>query len=367
MKNRINPKVSVIIPVFNREDLVVATIKSILLQTFENWELLLVDDGSTDNTIEVLKEFEKIEPRIKIFERQRLPKGPSTCKNIGADKASGNYLIFWDSDDIMAPWCLEERIGFLENKPKMDFAFFQLIDFGGKDDKLWLRCNFSAEESDIEKYINFKHGGSTQTVAWRKESFIKTGGWNEEMILWEDAEIHLRSIFNGLNYTHSNLPDGFLRNENHPGRLTSDENAKEKIKSAILFFEAVFPSLSDNQKEKLRENIFYKIWGRSYFLSLKEIKEIASLGLMKGLLDSKSFQNYRNYFFIYSFVKRIPFIRRPFYLWKTKKKNVSSLVNNDPAHLIPVIKKKVFELPDSKKEKFLTILPDSLRNLLFEN
>lgn len=94
-----NPFTTVVVPVYNRENLVGKTIDSILSQKYENFELLLVDDGSKDLSLEVCRKYEKIDSRIKVFTKEN--GGVSTARNLGIENAQGEYICFIDSDDIV--------------------------------------------------------------------------------------------------------------------------------------------------------------------------------------------------------------------------------------------------------------------------
>lgn len=94
--------ISIIIPNFNRANLIGETLDSIIAQTHTNWECIIVDDGSTDNSVEVIKNHVEKDSRFKLYTRPNTnPKGANACRNIGVTKAKGEYIIFFDSDDIM--------------------------------------------------------------------------------------------------------------------------------------------------------------------------------------------------------------------------------------------------------------------------
>src|SRR5918993_3885046 len=95
-----NPSVSVIIPVYNRVNLVRETLQSVIDQTYADWEAIVVDDGSTDGSYELVIKFAELDHRIKSFRRDRQPKGAPVCRNIGVTKSVGQFLIFLDSDDL---------------------------------------------------------------------------------------------------------------------------------------------------------------------------------------------------------------------------------------------------------------------------
>ncbi len=96
------PKISIIVCVYNSEKFLKKCIESILNQTFKDFELIIVDDGSTDDSEKIYRDFEKIDKRIKIIKKE-INSGQSDTRNIGLDKASGNYICFVDSDDWIEP------------------------------------------------------------------------------------------------------------------------------------------------------------------------------------------------------------------------------------------------------------------------
>jgi glycosyltransferase involved in cell wall biosynthesis len=103
--------VSIIIPIYNRKYLISETLESILLQTYCNWECILIDDHSTDETFNVLLNFSEKDSRIRIYKRPfYLKKGANSCRNYGFELSKGKYIQWFDSDDIMKPKMIEEKI-----------------------------------------------------------------------------------------------------------------------------------------------------------------------------------------------------------------------------------------------------------------
>lgn len=101
--------VSVIIPVYNRQNVVEECVRSVLVQSHQNVEVLLVDDGSSDGTVGVCRELEKADERVKLFEMAHA--GVSAARNKGIDEAKGEYIFFLDSDDVIHPLLLEALVG----------------------------------------------------------------------------------------------------------------------------------------------------------------------------------------------------------------------------------------------------------------
>jgi glycosyltransferase involved in cell wall biosynthesis len=107
----LNDLVSIIIPVFNRQSLISATIESILSQSYTNWECIIIDDHSTDKTYDILLSYSSIDSRIIVLKRPTyFIKGANICRNYGYKISKGKYIQWFDSDDIMLPTMLENKI-----------------------------------------------------------------------------------------------------------------------------------------------------------------------------------------------------------------------------------------------------------------
>ena len=107
-------KISVIIPTFNRKVFICEAIKSVLNQTYKDWELLIIDDGSTDNTKSIIDKYSQSNPHIKYFYQEN--GGQGSARNLGVKVAAGNWVAFLDHDDIWLPKKLELYISKLLKK-----------------------------------------------------------------------------------------------------------------------------------------------------------------------------------------------------------------------------------------------------------
>ncbi len=113
-----SPKISVVMPVYNREKYVRAAIESIIGQTYTNWEFIIVDDGSTDKTLEILQEYANQDKRIKILQNGE-NQGIAFSRNRGVQASSGKYIAVMDSDDISFPKRLATEVEFMESHPQV--------------------------------------------------------------------------------------------------------------------------------------------------------------------------------------------------------------------------------------------------------
>lgn len=205
------PQVSVIIPAFNRQNLIGETIKSVQAQSIADWELLIVDDGSTDGTQEVIKAYAAQDNRIKFAVRSHQAKGPSACRNIGISNAKSEYCLFLDSDDILAPDCLKNRLATASERPEVELHVFQMQFFyevPGDNERLFM----FADESDAlgSSLLAGSPWGITCPL-WNTSALRKLGGFNEELQSWEDWDLHIRAFANGYKYQIYPIIDSYCR------------------------------------------------------------------------------------------------------------------------------------------------------------
>ncbi|MBD3583440.1 glycosyltransferase family 2 protein [Flavobacterium selenitireducens] len=123
---------SVLIPVYNREHLIGQTLDSILSQTWDDWECIVVDDGSTDGTVRQLEAYASRDKRIKWFARpEDVPKGPNGCRNFAFSKSEGRYVKFFDSDDLLHPDALLETAAVTADQPDVIVSALNFFDETG--------------------------------------------------------------------------------------------------------------------------------------------------------------------------------------------------------------------------------------------
>lgn len=125
------PIISIITPVYNSERFLEAAITSVQNQTYSNWQLILIDDASTDSSAKIAKEFYREDIRI-IYEKMPTNQGAAVCRNKAIEMAKGDYIAFLDSDDFWAPDKLEIQLDFMQRKNcDVSFSNYLLIDEDG--------------------------------------------------------------------------------------------------------------------------------------------------------------------------------------------------------------------------------------------
>lgn len=209
-----DPKISVIIPIFNRLELIQQVLRSLQDQTFAEWEALVIDDGSDTETVKSIKQLSLTDSRIQYIRRQAKIKGAPVCRNLGVDLSEGDYIIFVDSDDYMAPWALENRYCFMEKNTHLDFAVFPCVLFRqhpGDMNLLWNTDVSINNDSDIDRFLMLDTPWQTMGPIWRRSSLARLGPWNEDLPSWQDFEFHLRALAYKLKYERHAEPDCFWR------------------------------------------------------------------------------------------------------------------------------------------------------------
>ena len=154
-----NNLVSIIIPSYNRADLIAETLDSVHLQTYNNWECIVVDDGSTDQTVKIVEQFVKKDARFKIYSRpNNRPKGANTCRNFGFELAEGEYIQWFDSDDIMNPNMLERKVKTLTTL-KVDFVVCGATSFNDITKEIQIDIRENIKPKTKNPALEFFAGG----------------------------------------------------------------------------------------------------------------------------------------------------------------------------------------------------------------
>ncbi len=186
---------SIVIPVFNRANLIQITIESILNQNIDNYEIIIVDDGSTDNTIEILQEYGS---KIKLFTQRN--QGPGKARNIGIEHSQGEYIAFLDSDDLWFPWTLDVYAQIIKatNNPAFlagqSIFFSKSISFSNEHELEFVQIpqlqyrfyqNLYASSKDVSSFL-------TSSVVIRRDTLQQLGGFTDQWINSEDNDLWLR-------------------------------------------------------------------------------------------------------------------------------------------------------------------------------
>lgn len=257
--------ISIVLPTYNGEKYIEESIQSILNQTIQNWELVIVDDGSKDSTAEIIERYAKADNRIKVIhnkENMRLPKS----LNIGFDNCRGEYYTWTSDDNLYEKDALEKLLLVLETMQDIDivYALCDIIDSDGKFVK-----HVEKEKCDIERiYYNNPIGAC---FLYKKEVHEKLNGYDCSQFLVEDYHFWLRAH----KYYRFYLIDEYLyKYRNHENSLTSSKtNEIERRIIALLERERNFCDNKDKLKA-LRRIIEYKFYCKNWKDIRKYMKEV---------------------------------------------------------------------------------------------
>lgn len=218
----VSSQVCVVIPVFNREDLLRECLDSVAAQSFVDWECMIVDDNSTDNSYAVAAEYADRDPRFIALNRPANVRGAAACRNYGLMQSKSPFVMFLDSDDLLHPFCLKRRVSFMtEHGAELDIAVFPAMLFRktpGDSDKLW---NIDKLAPDLLRFLKLDVVWPISGPLWRNSAVQSIGAFEETLPGWQDWQIHVVALLKGLRYVKASMPvDSFVRQ--HMGEQISE-------------------------------------------------------------------------------------------------------------------------------------------------
>jgi len=194
------PIVTIIMATYNRAHFIKETLISVQNQTFENWECIIIDDGGTDNTPEVIQPILENDSRIQFVKRKdSYQKGLPGCRNYGLDLAKGDYIIFFDDDDIVHPQNLELCVQEL-SKSNFSFCRYERSAFTGdfvyEFDYSKEYTSFTIGTKDVEALLRHNLPFNSCAVMWKRECFEKNR-FVEHLMYAEEWELYSRILSSG--------------------------------------------------------------------------------------------------------------------------------------------------------------------------
>lgn len=308
MKATCHPKVSIIIPSYNFGHHIGETIRSVQEQVYSNWECIIVDDGSTDNTADVAQLAARSDDRIIYIHQGNA--GVSAARNAGMAKATGDYLLFLDADDKISKEKLAIQVDVLENNPEIDISYSATFYFhNDKPEQLFLTRSLKNEDrtpriNDAGFAVMRLFVGTNifqPSASLMRRSAVKVTPWfKKELKAMEDWDFFLRLAFNGCHFAYCDNPAAFSTIRIHDANATLI--SKQMSLGACYVRHQINQLIDDNEtlstpekKELLKLNRKKSIkCCRTLFLNNginKETISIASLSFSKtiwisGLLKS---------------------------------------------------------------------------------
>lgn len=263
--------ISIIIPTYNRANIIVKTIESILNQTYQEWECIIVDDKSADNTLDVLSAYAKKDERIIAISNKR-NKGAQGARNTGIETANGTWLYFFDSDNQMHPDCLEQLSKSISDEVDVCACDSKIIDIDSGDTGKIMHSNCDGNISDDiftgRCYVDFNH------AIIRKSKILEIGCLDEDVPSMQEWDTHIR-LSKICKYKHipSALIDYFVGGKDaissNPkrevrGRLfilnKHIEDWKARPQAFIRFYKQIVRYIRKNTDKEFKKNAYKELY-----------------------------------------------------------------------------------------------------------
>lgn len=206
-----NPLVSVLMPAYNAEKYIAAAIESILKQTFSDFELIIINDGSTDQTPEIIEEYSQKDSRVIVLKNEK-NLGICSALNRGLENARGIYLARMDADDWSYPERLKLQLDFLQDHPEVVIVG-GMIEVCDQDLRVLNRRSYPLTDEEIRKKILRLNPFAHPATFYRLETAKKVGGYNPHLVLVEDYDFYFRL---GNYGKFGNLPQTILKLRTYP-------------------------------------------------------------------------------------------------------------------------------------------------------
>jgi glycosyltransferase involved in cell wall biosynthesis len=228
------PLVSIIIPTYNRAHLISETLNSILAQTYVNWECIIVDDGSTDDTAGVLINYIERDYRFKYFKgADDTIEGASSCRNIGFELSQGEYIQYLDSDDIISANKLEVQLEVLLGESETTCAICKWGIFDKDVAENIVKENMPYYKNWVNNKDFFNVLGEyglyvpVHSYLISRNLVVNAGKWNEDLSINDDGEFFTRLLLNATKILYAEKAIVYYRKNNKNG-LSSYSNQKLK-------------------------------------------------------------------------------------------------------------------------------------------
>ncbi len=246
-----NPIVSVIVPTYNAEKFVAETIQSVQAQTYSNWEMIIVDDGSTDNTASIIKQAIENDSRIHYYYQTNGKQGKA--RNLAIKHALGKYLAFIDADDLWHPQKLEKQIHVFDHIPEVDLVYCNGISFMDTIQNIIQTHQEPSGLRKIDEQFQYLLSGKSLpnlSVMVKKDCVDEIGGFMEDLRLQnaEDYQLWLRLADHHCQMY--GLDENLFYYRLHPNQVTNEDSmAMEQSVWAVYL--ASLKKISKEEKHNL--------------------------------------------------------------------------------------------------------------------
>lgn len=300
-----NPKVSILIPLYNSEEYIAETIDSCLNQTYQNIEIIIVDDGSKDSSLDIVRRYEDKYQNIKVDAQKN--SGAAATRNRAFELSTGNYIQYLDADDLLHPDKIRLQMEILKTTDARTLAFGRWGTFHQSvENVFWKHLSVNKNYDDSKQFlIELWESGMTVVIfSWlmSRELVEESGGWNEEFSTNDDGEFSARVVNISSNVLFVETSLGYYRKDNE--NSLSNQISKKALRSNLKTFETYIELMKDDMdKTEVRRSLalvysrfLYKIPPSYKDLILETNDKIHSMGFGKPLNTMKKYDCFLSYF-----------------------------------------------------------------------
>ncbi|MDO5970563.1 glycosyltransferase family 2 protein [Flavivirga aquimarina] len=261
---------SIIIPTYNRAHLILETLKSVQKQTCENFECIVVDDHSEDDTEQIVKAFCETDDRFYFLKRPTgYLKGANACRNFGFENSKGAYINWLDSDDLITEDHLEKHAKTHEINQDIEASVSEVGTFFnniGDHDELWLETHSTGDL--IEDMLTLRASWQTASVLW-KRSGLPMKPFREDLSSSQEWTFHLLRVINGVKYSKFDTITVYVRrHEDRIGKDTSEKKYRATFHSRYIILKTLYKkqqlkksyqkALINKMLQAVKKAIYYK-------------------------------------------------------------------------------------------------------------
>ncbi|SFQ46675.1 glycosyltransferase family 2 protein [Hymenobacter arizonensis] len=292
--------VSIIMPAYNAANFIAESIVSVLAQTYSNWELIVVDDGSTDNTCDIVKGYSIQDPRIKYLYQENSRQG--RARNNGIASSTGEYIAFLDSDDVWLPGKLLLQVQEIE-KWQVDLVFADSYIFSDAFDPTAIQDYFLPRLRTVPRTFHGEEGLALflntnripiLTVLTKRSAVLSVGGFSENQLVQnaEDYHLWLKMLLSGFTLVGLDCVVAAYRQHSSSVSESDGQNLKQAVEAKVDLME-LYPAqksiiassirrtmlLSLEQVGKYKDADYYDTVDRYLYLSRQNVWRLLFAGL----------------------------------------------------------------------------------------
>lgn len=256
---------SVIIPCYNNGVLLLKMLNCCRRQSLDDWEVIIVDDGSTDATPSLVTNYIKDDKRFHFIRRDREPKGSVVCRNIGFNNSCGKYIIHFDADDLISDNCFKDRVSFMDTHPNIDYASFPAKAFTDEDKLPEFNSKghtygvLNGTGDLLFDFLSVKYDFSVWNNIYRRNA-IENIIWDEKVKIYTDFSFIVPCIIRGLKHSFSDKReiDYYYRvSDKRKDNMCADFVSDEKTDSTIYLFGKTLDLIKGVNGEKKYRKAFF--------------------------------------------------------------------------------------------------------------